>query len=159
MPFGSKTQNIRYGSSSICWSVYNEQQEYSIFLRGHQNEEFWNNVSIQKFDTGVLVGGGLCCFMPLSTIFQLYCDGQFYWWRKPEYPEKTTYLPQGTDNLFHMVYRVHLFWSGFECTTLVVVGIDCIGKSNYHMITTMTAHVPMGSDGELSLQLVNLIPV
>jgi hypothetical protein len=36
----------------------------------------------------------------LSTIFQLYCGCQFYWWRKPEYPEKTTDMPNSLKNIF-----------------------------------------------------------
>ena len=81
-----------------------------------------------------------------NTVFQLYGSGQFYWWGKLEYLEKTTDQPAASHlpgtNFYHiMLYRVHLAWARFELTTLVVIGTECIGscKSSYHMITTTTA--------------------
>ena len=58
---------------------------------------------------------------------------------------RENHLPAASQtNFYHiLLYRVHLAWAGFELTTLVMIGTDCIGsyKSNYHTITKTTPSI------------------
>jgi len=70
------------------------------------------SIHIFLINHAVIEGKGLWCLMPLSTIFQLYRGSQFDWWRKLEYPEKTTDLLQVTlivtDKLYHVCCIEHM---------------------------------------------------
>jgi len=75
-------------------------REKNLDFKYNNNESTVPSISFIFFFFCLFV---LWCLMPLSTIFQLYRGGQFYWCKKPEDLEKITDLSQVTDKLYHIM--------------------------------------------------------
>jgi hypothetical protein len=137
-------------------------QSYSnvgfMFPHFHRNKNIFTNPSVLHVSSTPIQAYNVCLMVltPFSTIFQLYPGNKFYWWMKPEDPEKTCL------KLLTKLYHIILYtspWSRFELTTSVVIGTDCTCscQSNYHTITTTTSPITCVNNDNLIREMSNVL--
>ena len=96
------------------YSIISINKSWNVL--SHNNHMFFllpllvSVTTCSNYITKVNIELGLWCLTPLSTIFELYRGGQFYWWRNRSTRRKPPDMPQVTDKLYH----IKLNWAYFD---------------------------------------------